>query len=397
MRVFLKNNVLEEALERTRYIFNEFDDIVIGMSGGKDSTVVFNLALQVARELNRLPLKVMFLDQEAEWQGTIDYVDKIMSMPDIKPYWYQIPMHLTNNASSYNRYNYCWKEEEKAMWIHPQRPDSIKINNYGTDRFHDLFPAIMAKDFAPKTAKLAGVRAEESPMRALATTNASTYKHITWGRKENSKLEQYVFYPIYDWSYTDVWKYILDNDLPYNKVYDGMYRHGVGVREMRISNLHHETAIQVLLLVQEIEPQTWLKVAERIDGANTIKHIKRQSFKCPDKLPFMFRDWEEYALYLIDHMVTEQKYRDFMHKKINFLKARYDTPAINEDFYKTIITTVLSNDWDLTKLHNWMNRQDVYTYTALNKGIMKRYMLHNDRYLSDEQKNKLVETLSARA
>ena len=94
-------------------LFDEFENVVIGMSGGKDSTVVFNLALQVAREKNRLPLAVMWVDQEAEWQGTVDFVTKVMTNKDVKPYWFQMPMVITNNASSFHRYNYCWNEEDK--------------------------------------------------------------------------------------------------------------------------------------------------------------------------------------------------------------------------------------------------------------------------------------------
>lgn len=57
--IYLENNVFEEALERIRYIYDEFDDVIVSMSGGKDSTVCFNLALMVAKEKNRLPLKVL--------------------------------------------------------------------------------------------------------------------------------------------------------------------------------------------------------------------------------------------------------------------------------------------------------------------------------------------------
>lgn len=394
MKIFSKKNVLEEALDRVRYLFDEFDDIVVGMSGGKDSTVVFNLALQVAREKNRLPLKVMWVDQEAEWQGTVDYVKQVMESPDVEPYWYQMPMVITNNASSFERYAYCWRETDKAKWIHPKDPMSIKENTYGTDRFHDLFGKIMAKDFPPNTAKLTGVRAEESPRRAMGLTSFATYKHITWGNRENPKLNQYVFHPIYDWSYTDVWKYINDNNIPYNLVYDEMYRYGVKVREMRISNLHHETAIQSLIMLQEIEPATWLKVSDRIDGANTIKHIKKNSFTCPKELPYMFKSWEEYALYLADHIVQEDEHRDGLYKKIDFLKDRYPDKEINQAFWQTIINTILSSDWDYTKLSNWTQSMDVWSYHAMNKGSFKKYMLNSSKYLTIDQKTKLVEHFS---
>ena len=75
--IFLENNVFEEALERVRFIYDNHDDVIVSMSGGKDSTVLFNLALMVAKERNRLPVKVFWLDQEAEWQATVDYMQGI--------------------------------------------------------------------------------------------------------------------------------------------------------------------------------------------------------------------------------------------------------------------------------------------------------------------------------
>lgn len=97
--IYLQNNVFDESLERIRFVFDNHEDIIVGISGGKDSTVLFNLALIVAKEKNRLPLKVFFLDQEAEWQGTVDHVNQIMRMPEVKPYWFQVPMDFPNCLS----------------------------------------------------------------------------------------------------------------------------------------------------------------------------------------------------------------------------------------------------------------------------------------------------------
>ena len=77
--IYLENNVFDEAMVRLRFIFDNHDDVIVSMSGGKDSTVLFHMALMVARELGRLPLKVFWLDQEAEWQATVDYMEKIMA------------------------------------------------------------------------------------------------------------------------------------------------------------------------------------------------------------------------------------------------------------------------------------------------------------------------------
>lgn len=392
MKIYQSKNVYEAAKDRIRYIFDEFPNIVVGVSGGKDSTVVFNLALEVAKEKNRLPLPIMWIDQEAEWQGTVDYVTKLMQRDDVKPYWYQMPMVITNNASSYNRYNYCWNEEDKEKWIHPQNPLSIKKNDYGTIRFHELFEAILKKEFEGKKAcYLAGVRAEESPKRFMSLTSEPTYKYITYGKKLYKKYEHYTIYPIYDWSYTDVWKYIHDNKIEYNRIYDEYYRFRVPVKDMRISNVHHETAIQSLMLIQEIEPKTWERIAQRIDGANTIKHLKKNSFVCPVELPNMFTSWEEYAIHLAKNIIQEEKYKQILFSKIEKLKKIYDAPLIQKDFWKTIINTILSSDWDFTKLQNWLISGDVDTYRRVK--LSKKYllgMLKSTKYITTEQKEQII-------
>ena len=126
--IYLQNNVFDEALERLRMIFDGHDDVIVSMSGGKDSTVLFRMALMVAQERGRLPLKVFWLDQEAEWQATVDYMQHIMELPEVTPYWYQIPFEFTNTLSPEKNFISVWNPEDKAIWIHPQHPLSIKEN-----------------------------------------------------------------------------------------------------------------------------------------------------------------------------------------------------------------------------------------------------------------------------
>ena len=166
MRVYKDKTVFEESLDRIRFLFDEFEDIYISFSGGKDSTVVFELAKIVAREKGRLPLKVVFLDQEAEYQSTIDLVTQVMYDEEVEPYWLQVPIKLFNATSRDSDWLYCWKEGEE--WMREKDPISIKENIWGTDRFAEFFLHFMDKE-AKRTGKtacyLTGVRAEESPSR----------------------------------------------------------------------------------------------------------------------------------------------------------------------------------------------------------------------------------------
>lgn len=367
MRIHLQNNVMEEALKRIRYIFDEFPIVVVGVSGGKDSTVVLNLALKVAREKNRLPLKVMFVDQEAEWTATIDMIKEIMYSPDVEPYWYQMPIQLFNASSFTEHWLWCWQEGKE--WIRPKDPISIKENKTGNTRFAKCFPAIMKYEYPKqKACYLSGVRAEESPGRAMGLTFPAKYKWVTWGKTLDKEAEQYTFYPIYDWRYTDVWKAIHQEGWHYNKIYDIQYQNGVQIGDMRVSNLHHETAVHSLFYLQEADPELYNKLTERLQGIDTAGKMGWDDYFVR-QLPFMFRDWIEYRDYLCEHLIDNPDWK----KKFKESYARYDKlflpiPKLATDYAKMCVQSILTNDWEFVKVKNWFVSPNVH-YIIKNKLI----------------------------
>jgi predicted phosphoadenosine phosphosulfate sulfurtransferase len=85
-----KKNVYEAAKERMNYIFDNYENVIISFSGGKDSTITTYLANEVAKEKGR-KFYLFYLDQEIEYSSTIDFVDKLMKLPTVIPLWFQIP------------------------------------------------------------------------------------------------------------------------------------------------------------------------------------------------------------------------------------------------------------------------------------------------------------------
>jgi len=351
LKIFKKQNVHEAALERIRYLFDEFENVVVSMSGGKDSTVVFELALQVAKEKNRLPLPVAWLDQELEFQATADYMKDVMYREDVKPLWYQIPFNLVNaTTNDENYFTMAWGEG--VEWVREKDPLSIK-DPVGSDRFYEMFPAILNSLYPKqKACYLTGVRGEENPARAVGATNAATYKWVTWGKVSNKKNEQYTFHPIYDWSYRDVWKAIHDYDWQYNTHYDAMYRYGVPVTKMRVSNYHHEAALQAIFYLQEIEPETYEKATQRLSGIDAAGKAGKADYFVKE-LPFMFMSWTEYRNYLVDNLIQEDKLKLKFSTRFKKMDDIYLGEVSEEQMCKVQINSILAHDEDMVKLDNW--------------------------------------------
>lgn len=72
-------NVYELTQERLRVIFNEFDNIYVSFSGGKDSGVLLNLCIDYIRRNNlKRKIGVFHMDYEIQYKMTIDFVDQIL-------------------------------------------------------------------------------------------------------------------------------------------------------------------------------------------------------------------------------------------------------------------------------------------------------------------------------
>jgi len=352
MRYFLKQNVYEAALERINRLFDEFENVIVNFSGGKDSTVTLNLALQVAEQRGRLPLPVLFVDQEAEWDATIDYVRDVMSDPRITPFWMQIPFRIFNATSHEQQWLHCWNPDDEANWIRPKEPSSFKDNVYGTDRFTGLLDAVITHHFPTPACQIAGVRCEESPARLQGLTSFATYKDITWGSKTGKKKGYYTFYPLYDWSVYDVWKAIHDNNWSYCRLYDLMYQYGIDLMKMRVSNVHHETAIASLTFLQEVEPDTWNRITERVQGVNAVSRAW-DVYKCPDELPYMFKDWLEYRDHLLNNLITDEESHEKMRKLFEQSDGYFDD-SVRAALTKCQIAMVLVGDYHGTKLSTFI-------------------------------------------
>jgi predicted phosphoadenosine phosphosulfate sulfurtransferase len=368
LKIYTSKTVYDAAIERIEWLFDEFEHVVIAFSGGKDSTVVFHLALEVARRRNRLPLTVMWIDQEAEWQATVEQQRYVMTHPDVRPRWYQMPFKLFNATSATEHWLNCWDPAEEARWMRPRETYSIHENVYGCDRFHDMFNAIMRVEYdKTPVCVIGGVRCEESPTRLTALTSVATYKWATWGKLLDKKRGHYTMYPIYDWLLTDVWKAIYDHDWPYNAIYDAQYRYGIAPRDMRVSNVHHETAVQHLFYMQEVERETYERLTARIAGVDSAAHLGSSDFFVTS-LPPMFSSWIEYRDYLLENLIENETWKAKWRKTFKQHDALYVPELGAEQVCRVHINSILTNDWEQIKIANYVAKPNMHMIRKKAKG-----------------------------
>jgi len=326
-------NTLIAARERISMLFDNFENINVSISSGKDSTVLYYLCLQEAIKRNR-KITAFFIDQEAEYANSVDIIIKQMTHVNVIPAWYQVPIYLTNATSYKDFFLYAWGEGEK--WMREKHPMAIhEINEDYPQRFYKFFDWYEKKK--PNTAYLVGLRAEEGVIRFRAVTKYPGWNDLRWSSNTNDINK---FYPIYDWTVYDVWKFIYDYDLDYNKIYDLMFIDGCSLyTKMRVSNLIHEKSFRCLTNLPRYEPDTFNKLSQRISGISTAARYASEKLVFSNKtLPSHYETWKQFKEFLLSNIENDDHRRKFI--------DRFEKQENNEQTYKAQVGQLLINDYE---------------------------------------------------
>lgn len=303
-------NVYQAAQERIHYIFDHFENIYVSLSGGKDSGVMANMAIDIARHRGR-KITLLYIDMEAMYKHTIDFVEKIFleNMDVIIPHWICLPMRTTNSVSMYEPWWTFWDHKKEERWVRQMPTHSFVINQ----RNHN-FPFVkqgltfetFILEYAKwqsqfgKTACLVGIRQDESLNRWRAINRTDVARYNDQQHSVQVAKNVFNFYPIHDWHVKDIWTYNGKFNKPYNCVYDLMQLAGVTLHKMRICEPFGDEQKAGLNLFRIIEPETWAKLLDRVSGANfgniycNTKATGYQSVQLPKG-----HTWKSYTKFLL--------------------------------------------------------------------------------------------------
>jgi predicted phosphoadenosine phosphosulfate sulfurtransferase len=329
-KVYTQELVIDAAQRRIAMIFDRFDRVVVSISGGKDSTVLLELARREAVKRGRT-VTAFFLDQEAEYAATIEHVRFQMNQPGIAPEWHQVPIRMTNATTYGEAFLNAWWPGE--TWMREREPDSIHEATGAPDRFYPFFDWYEGQQ-PERTCSLVGLRAEESLNRYRAVTKSPALDGIPWSSKGNGVVK---LYPLYDWAFEDIWTFLGKENVPYNKAYDYMWAKGFGIAQMRVSNLIHEISMRALPHLQEFEHDTFEALNKRLDGIHTAAlYADEASVYRAAVLPEAYASWRAYRDFLLDTMPIDRSAFD----------TRFADQPQDEDTYRQQCRQVLINDWE---------------------------------------------------
>lgn len=314
-------------------LFDRFETINVSVSSGKDSSVLYYLCLQEA-QLRGRKIRAFFIDQEAEYDHSIIVIRDMMSHESVMPFWYQVPMYMTNATSYSDYFLYAWGPGEQ--WMRVKDVNAIHaIDEEYPQRFYDFIRWYENKDVL--AAYLVGLRADESHTRYRAVTKYPGWNGIKWSSLSGDIK---TFYPIYDWTVYDIWKFIYDYDIQYNKIYDLMFMDGYSIyKKMRISNLIHEKSFKCLVDLPRYEPDTYDRLCRRIGGIAAASRYAGEKLVFDNKtLPRHYQSWKEFRDFLLEN-IPSQGHRE------KFIK-RYANQPESENMYQGQVGQLLINDYE---------------------------------------------------
>jgi len=314
MKIYNDKNVFDAAMERIEFAFDNFENLCVSYSGGKDSTVMIQLVEMIAKKKNK-KYDVLFIDMEAQYLMTIEHIktlkNKLQYIRDF--YWVCLPLSLRNAVSVFEPRWICWEKSKKEKWVREMPEFAINEDN-------NIFPffryAMEFEEFVPEFEKwysekynhslcghFVGIRSDESlnRFRTIVSMKKERFKDKPWTTRDKPLEHTYSIYPIYDWRTEDDWIATFKYNLEYNYVYELMYKNGLGIHQQRLCQPFGDDQKNGLDQYRAIEAENWDRLLKRVAGVNfgniycrtsALGNIKSEK---PAHLT-----WQEWALYLLE-------------------------------------------------------------------------------------------------
>lgn len=340
-KIYKDENVLDAAKARLTYIFEKFDNVYFSISGGKDSSVMVQLASQLASDLG-CTFDILFIDMEAQYKATIDHMLELTRLPQIrKCYWVALPLSLRNAVSVIQPKWVCWDKAVQDKWVRstPGYVGAITEANCPWEWFHH---GMEFEDFTAKFAQWytvshgpcasgVGIRSDESlnRFRTIVTEKKERLDNLPWTtrcRMKTKPINCWSFFPLYDWAAGDIWGAVAQLGFSFNEIYELMNKNGLSIHEARLCQPYGDDQRNGLDQFKALEYETWERILQRVHGVNYGNIYCRTSLlgNIKSEKP-EWMTWQQYSVWLLETLgLYAPELRDHYCRKIRTFMTFYE-------------------------------------------------------------------------
>ncbi|KXB06136.1 hypothetical protein AKJ52_02520 [candidate division MSBL1 archaeon SCGC-AAA382C18] len=208
-------NLILETKRILKKAYKEYNgNILIGFSGGKDSEVMLDLAVNLFGS----DVPVVFNDTKIEFQETYEHIEKMKNYYHLTDFHKTEPLHTFFKELSYSR-----KARSPLQALASRRYccwtlKKIPLNKYGDKRWGEW-------DWIT----VSGTKKSDSRGRS---------EYEPFMEIDNTRAKYHICQPLVEWQDSDVDRYIEKNNLPVNPVYQ--WYDSTGCAPCPCPNKHHD-------------------------------------------------------------------------------------------------------------------------------------------------------------
>ena len=324
-------DVWELAVRRARQLYETYDHVAVSFSGGKDSTATLHAVLAAAHEKpeERLPLRVIFWDEECIPPDTVEYVRRVSQRDDVDLEWYCVPIACGNACNRREPFWYPWAPEDKDKWVRELPPEAItEIPGYDStnpkhrETHHDVMGLLFPPEKYGESVQVLGIRAQESLRRLQAVNRRENDNWIIQSREKLMLGPLWKAYPIYDWKTEDVWTAPALFNWDYNKAYDKQEMLGVAPSQQRMGPPFGQEPMRILGIWHACWPELWDKMVYRVPGAATAARYSTTELYSSGSYPIKPDGitWPEYLVQLLAKRSPDEQ-RQLGNRMQSFIKT----------------------------------------------------------------------------
>lgn len=302
--------LFEAAVQRCVALHEVYDRVVVSFSGGKDSGLLLEVALEAARRCQRLPLEVMHIDCEVSTPETVAYVERTAARKEVVFHWYCLPLKVENAFSRSEEYFVRWDPDARDRWFRPLPATAITEVPWFKGRGFKKFIRAFGTHTTPKgmrCVQLVGLRKEESFLRNLTGNRSWLYGNDRMGTA----------HPIMDVLVSDLWAMVGHHGWDHNGTYAVMHACGIPERQQRIGVVAKREGINDIRFWQRAYPHLLPALLARVDGlAEHLADVRHATYELPMNMA-NYADWSEA---LLDQFAPDlqQRYLQGMQRYIDY-------------------------------------------------------------------------------